>query len=48
MFFQDALHRRNPATLPEVEGLRALTATSYAFCDRTLNRLRGMVSNRAG
>lgn len=43
LFFQSSLHQHNPTSVKEVEGLRAMSATSYAFCDKTLNRLRNLV-----
>ncbi|CAD5224170.1 unnamed protein product [Bursaphelenchus okinawaensis] len=40
---QDRLHKHNPSSVEDVENLRAITATSYAFCSRSLNRLRSMM-----
>lgn len=42
-FVQDLLRRENTASIEDVENLRIVTGTSYAFCDRMLNNLRGMV-----
>ncbi|CAD5232022.1 unnamed protein product [Bursaphelenchus xylophilus] len=40
---QSILHVHNPSTITEVENLRAITATTYAFCSKSLNRLRAMM-----
>jgi len=37
------LRKHNTANKKDVDNLRSLSTTSYAFCDKTLNALRGMV-----
>ncbi|KAI1707365.1 organic anion transporter polypeptide (OATP) family domain-containing protein [Ditylenchus destructor] len=41
--FYDFLRRHNSATKADIDNLRILSATSYAFCDRALNKLRSMI-----
>ena len=42
---QEFLSRHNFAEVEDVERFRLLSATSYAFCDRAVNKLREMVKN---
>jgi hypothetical protein len=37
------LHQINEASVEDIENLRMITGTSYAFCDRMLNHLRDMM-----
>lgn len=40
------MSKHNPASRVEIDQLRNLTTTSYAFCDHTLNKLREIVKVR--
>ncbi|KAI6199858.1 Solute carrier organic anion transporter family member [Aphelenchoides besseyi] len=40
---QNLLSRENPATLTDIQNLRIVSATTFAFCDRALNQLRRMI-----
>nr|CAD2173693.1 unnamed protein product [Meloidogyne enterolobii] len=41
--FYRFLRKHNTANKKDVDNLRSLSTTSYAFCDKTLNALRGMI-----